>query len=222
MIFAKGASYAIRELSRSSYDVIGLDWTVPVRDARYKGLCMRCLLVRDYLQVTVRHRKEEIGIAWIMFNMCPCISLSVFALDYKRPTAFCKATLIPVDCTPTRYCVMQYIHDRIRHLHICRNSAWEQLRKINQIRLAGLTLGIGSYKCTTFDLIKNLGLGSVRCRCRKKIPSCGLGWFEWFGWVSLFLFGHFVGVTINVKIALRNTLFQREPSLNPIFHLWRI
>ena len=175
MIFAKGASYAIRELSRSSYDVIGLDWTVPVRDARYKGLCMRCLLVRDYLQVTVRHRKEEISIAWIMFNMCPCISLSVFSLDYKRPTAFCKATLIPVDCTPTRYCVMQYIHDRIRHLHICRNSAWEQLRKINQIRLAGLTLGIGSYKCTTFDLIKNLGLGSVRCRCRKKISSYGLG-----------------------------------------------
>ena len=36
VIFAKGASYAIRELSRSSYDVIGLDWTVPVEDARYE------------------------------------------------------------------------------------------------------------------------------------------------------------------------------------------
>ncbi|CAB3985392.1 Uroporphyrinogen decarboxylase [Paramuricea clavata] len=37
VIFAKGASYAIRELSQSSYDVIGLDWTVPVEDARLQA-----------------------------------------------------------------------------------------------------------------------------------------------------------------------------------------
>ena len=30
----KGASYGIQQLSQSSYDVVGLDWTVPVEDAR--------------------------------------------------------------------------------------------------------------------------------------------------------------------------------------------
>lgn len=40
VIFAKGATYAIQELSQSSYDVISLDWTVPVADARFAFLSL--------------------------------------------------------------------------------------------------------------------------------------------------------------------------------------
>ena len=33
-IFAKGAHYAIKDLSQIGYDVVSLDWTVSAKDAR--------------------------------------------------------------------------------------------------------------------------------------------------------------------------------------------
>ena len=33
-IFAKGAHYAIKDLSQIGYDVVSLDWTVSPKDAR--------------------------------------------------------------------------------------------------------------------------------------------------------------------------------------------
>ena len=34
IVFAKGAHYALGELSTSGYDVLGLDWTIDPRDVR--------------------------------------------------------------------------------------------------------------------------------------------------------------------------------------------
>lgn len=34
-IFAKGAHYAIKDLSQIGYDVVSLDWTVSPKDARF-------------------------------------------------------------------------------------------------------------------------------------------------------------------------------------------
>lgn len=34
-IFAKGAHYAIKDLSQIGYDVVSLDWTMSAKDARY-------------------------------------------------------------------------------------------------------------------------------------------------------------------------------------------
>ena len=34
-IFAKGAHYAIKDLSQLGYDVVSLDWTVSPKDARF-------------------------------------------------------------------------------------------------------------------------------------------------------------------------------------------
>ena len=33
-IFAKGAHYAIKDLSQIGYDVVSLDWTMSAKDAR--------------------------------------------------------------------------------------------------------------------------------------------------------------------------------------------
>ena len=37
-IFAKGAHYAIKELSQIGYDVVSLDWTMSAKDARSDDL----------------------------------------------------------------------------------------------------------------------------------------------------------------------------------------
>ncbi len=34
IVFAKGANYAIEDLSKSQYDVVGLDWTISPSIAR--------------------------------------------------------------------------------------------------------------------------------------------------------------------------------------------
>ena len=36
IVFAKGAHYALPQLSNSGYDVVGLDWTIRPEEARYK------------------------------------------------------------------------------------------------------------------------------------------------------------------------------------------
>ena len=33
-VFAKGAHYAVKELSQTDYDVLSLDWTMSAKDAR--------------------------------------------------------------------------------------------------------------------------------------------------------------------------------------------
>lgn len=35
IVFAKGAHYALPQLSNSGYDVVGLDWTIRPQEARY-------------------------------------------------------------------------------------------------------------------------------------------------------------------------------------------
>ncbi len=35
VVFAKGAHYALPDLGRSGYEVIGLDWTMDPKEARY-------------------------------------------------------------------------------------------------------------------------------------------------------------------------------------------
>ena len=35
IVFAKGAHYALPQLSNSGYDVVGLDWTIRPEEARY-------------------------------------------------------------------------------------------------------------------------------------------------------------------------------------------
>lgn len=35
IVFAKGAHYALPQLSSSGYDVVGLDWTIRPQEARY-------------------------------------------------------------------------------------------------------------------------------------------------------------------------------------------
>ncbi len=35
VVFAKGAHYALPELGRSGYEVVGIDWTISPKEARY-------------------------------------------------------------------------------------------------------------------------------------------------------------------------------------------
>ena len=40
VVFAKGAHYALRELGGSGYEVVGIDWTVDPKEARYDTIVM--------------------------------------------------------------------------------------------------------------------------------------------------------------------------------------
>ena len=45
-IFAKGAHYAIKELSQTGYDVVSLDWTMSAKDARWgKNYCKPIIMM---------------------------------------------------------------------------------------------------------------------------------------------------------------------------------
>ena len=42
MVFAKGAHYALPELGKSGYEVVGIDWTVSPKEARFAHIILLC------------------------------------------------------------------------------------------------------------------------------------------------------------------------------------
>lgn len=59
-MFAKGAHYALKELSDSDYDVVGLDWTMEPTEARYVLPITSCSLAVLHCMLSL-HMQEMRG-----------------------------------------------------------------------------------------------------------------------------------------------------------------
>lgn len=75
-VFAKGAHYALEDLAKTDYDVVGLDWTMDPADAvRRTGGCVTlqgaCVPYRDYSVGRMNERFPDLCV-----EMTECGSLS--------------------------------------------------------------------------------------------------------------------------------------------------
>ena len=72
IVFAKGAHYALRQLSTSGYDVIGLDWTMDPENARYvapkRSLPLKNVLRKAFF--TIERRVLRIYILYLEVSTC--------------------------------------------------------------------------------------------------------------------------------------------------------